>query len=688
MRKTTALYILILFFTCIAPQVAKANNAAAGAITYTWISDSTYKVLFKFYNDCKGNPAPDSVSLCVYNSCTNTGFSSTMYKQSGNIQNNTLPNGYEVPIACRPTKKTRCTDVNSTLPGLHEWWYVDTVTLPSRCIGWSFRVALSARNAAHNIDTGNMLVQTSFNNELSLQNSSPEFSSRPTIFVCLNQPFTLNPDATDADGDSLDFAVVNTKTANNIACPATPANINIKYHTPPINFTNNPFQTNNTFTLNKTTGQISFTSTSSVGENTFTMRVNEYRNGVYIGSVLRDMQVYVFACSTIVPLIDTYQARRFYIDSIKGGAQRDTLGPHFIACVGTQLDYYFPFRAPDTTSRFIIADNIATAIPGATISYTNQGTNKVGVHINWTPGINDGGKRSFQFTLKDTACRPPGVYLEYAWTIDVYVASGISAGNDTAICSHESIVLRPTVLGLGAGTHTWQMLPGSTGTLSCNNCDIALGKPAPTASYLLTSSASWCKSVYTDTIHVSTLSTPVTYPTFNISVSPDSNIWQWLEATFTANTTNCTTPVYQWMKNGYDITGATAATYSSTKLRDDDVISCRFSCYDSCPDPRNTISNAITIHVAMTVKEKNTGETGIISYPNPVEHFLNIDIPLLNITGQHALIITDVTGRLVVHSVLADKQNKVDVSSLSQGLYIIKINAEGKPVFFSKMFKK
>src|SRR5690606_24608902 len=131
-------------------------------------------------------------------------------------------------------------------------------------------------------------------------------------------------------------------------------------------------------------------------------------------------------------------------------------------------------------------------------------------------------------------------------------------------CSRETIRLEPKYpAGFAKGTCLWQMLPGSSGSSFCSNCMVAFGDPSPTATYVVTAAAGWCQSVYTDTITVSTLSTPVTYPTVNVTVAPDSNIWQWLQATFTANVTNCTTPTFQWTKNGKDIPGATAATYSS-----------------------------------------------------------------------------------------------------------------------------
>lgn len=680
-------FILMLLFAAASWQVAKANNAAAGAIAYTWISDSTYRVVYKLYNDCTGKPAPNTVTLCVYNNCNTNSFSTTMQKVVGNIGSGAA-NGSEIPIACTPTKPTKCTDVNSVLPGLREWWYADTVTLPSRCNSWKFRVAVDKRITTHNYDTANLLVEASLNNQISLQNSSPQFSIRPTLFVCLNQPFFTNLNATDTDGDSLDFSIVNPVTDSTINCTTTSYNLPAKITTPPINFNNNPIQTNNSFTLNNSTGSIGFTATSDSGYNALTIKTNEYRNGILIGSTLTDMFVYVFRCSNgAVPQLDTYKARRFYIDSIKGGAQRDTLFPGFTACVGTQLDYYFPFRAADSTSLLIIRDNAAASLPGATVTYANQISNKVNVHIRWTPGTNDVGWRNIKFFITDTACRPPGIYLTYEMTVDVYVPSGVSLGNDTAICIHEFVGLKPKNPGFWNGDYIWEILPGGSGILSCTNCAGTLAKPTPNASVVLTSSASWCAQQYKDTINLSLLSTPVTYPSVNIITNPGNQVWEYLEVNFRANSYNCARPNYQWMKNGKDIAGATANIYSTTTLKDRDTITCRLICNDTCPNPRDIVSNAIVMNVATSANEL-AKKKGINIYPSPVDDILVIDMPAIKDPTLYHTTISDVMGRVILSSELSVGKNTIDVSTLVSGMYIVDITSDYQPYMVSKILKR
>ncbi|MCB9045464.1 MAG: T9SS type A sorting domain-containing protein [Chitinophagales bacterium] len=665
--RNTILHIVLIFTCFILSGRAMANNAAAGVITYSWLSDSTYRVVFKLYNDCKGNPAPDTVSLCVYNSCTNSGFSTVMHKVAGNIRGNTVPNGSEVPVGCTPKEATRCTSVSSVLPGIREWWYADTVTLPARCNSWKFRVALNARNTAANIQAGNMLVETSFNNLLSLQNSSPDYSMPPAVFVCLNMPYTLDLNFTDADNDSLTYVVIPTQKATNLNCGTTPTNIGVKNINPPVDTVNNPIQTNQSFILDTVTGQMKFTTTSTY-EQTFTLRVNEYRNGQLIGSVNTDIQVYAFKCGGIVPLLDNskYNAT----DTVIGGDLFMPYGGGFYACVGTQVDYYFSIQASDSTAQLILTDSIKSIFPNAAVTYYKQGTDSVGVHIGLLPGPGDAGHHLTTLTITDTACRPPIGRLEYARVMDIIILDGVFAGLDTAVCAHEPVKLQPHGYSFPFGTFTWQMLPGSTGSLSCNNCRVAYGWPAPTATYVLTASSGWCASTYTDTINVSHLSTPVTYPKVQITVSPSSNIWQWLQATFTALVTDCSNPTFQWMKNGKDIPGATSQSYSSTNLIDNDIISCRFGCNDSCPNPRDTVSNAIRMNVAMSVNGVSENETGMMVYPNPATGMVTVYVQHAG-TKRTSLLLTDITGKLIMTKEISTDSIQLDISGLTKGMYLL-----------------
>ncbi len=52
------------------PQKASASHGAGAEIIYEWVSDSTYRFLFKFYRDCTGIEEDSTIPLCIYEPCT------------------------------------------------------------------------------------------------------------------------------------------------------------------------------------------------------------------------------------------------------------------------------------------------------------------------------------------------------------------------------------------------------------------------------------------------------------------------------------------------------------------------------------------------------------------------------------------------------------------------------------------
>jgi hypothetical protein len=58
-------------------------------------------------------------------------------------------------------------------------------------------------------------------------------------------------------------------------------------------------------------------------------------------------------------------------------------------------------------------------------------------------------------------------------------------------------------------------------------------------------------------------------------------------------------------------------------------------------------------------------------YPNPASNFINIGIDNANVS------IFDITGKLVLNNTSSNNQT-IDISSLSEGMYIVKLNNDGK----------
>lgn len=465
--------VLVLNFIA---HPAKASHAAGGEIIYIHISDSTYQFFFKFYRDCSGLDAPATVPICFYNDCNNTHFQRTMTKFGGTIPPNNN-NGDPVSAGCSQYK-TKCDSPRSTLPGYREWWYTCVATIPFSCNSWRFSAAINARNASQNIVQStapisfNLYVETVFNTTVSWENSSPYYAIKPIPYVCINQPFSYNNAARDSDGDSLWTDVIRPLTAQNCTGPVN--QVGLRNVIPPINFNSingNPFQTNNTYNLNGMSGQMSFTA-SQIGAHALTVRTKEYRNNIEIGSIMRDVQVQVIPCSVTPPKIDT--------PIFKGGGT--LVNGNIAACIDQKLDFCFDVVSSDTDAILLVSDNLAASnITGATLTYYNLKTDSVRFCFSWTPSVADGGKtKSFQVTVVDSTCKPPGILLQYIRDISIYVWPKTEASPDTNICAGE-----PAFLGVKGGpnnTFSWRVLNGNDPAMPATG-PAPVGQPTITTTY-------------------------------------------------------------------------------------------------------------------------------------------------------------------------------------------------------------
>ena len=118
--------------------------------------------------------------------------------------------------------------------------------------------------------------------------NSPVLLVPPVDNGCVLQPFYHNPGAYDPDGDSLSYKLVPCRGAQGQIIPG---------YTYPAAL--------NKISLDSVTGDFLWDSPELQGEYNIAILVEEWRNGVKIGSVLRDMQIIVVACDDHPPVIDS-----------------------------------------------------------------------------------------------------------------------------------------------------------------------------------------------------------------------------------------------------------------------------------------------------------------------------------------------------------------------------------------------
>lgn len=452
------------------PLKVSASHAAGAELIYEWVADSTYRFYFKFYRDCSGVPEGNVVTLCYRNKCNNFFGSMYLQKYTGTLPNGE-PNGTPVSNGC-PGAETRCTNTTSQIPGYREWWYTGTYTLPSRCSLWVFSASISARNSSVNISgQQNLYIEATLNNIDAQGNSSPYFTVKPVPYVCVGKPYTYNNGGADKNNDSLDFQVINPKTAS--SCNGTPIDVPLPFANPPYVFPGNPFQTNNTFTISNTTGQINFTP-GLYSSHTITVLVREYRAGKLIGSVMRDVQIQALNCNSTQPTVDL-DPNDVKNTTINGG--------QVFTCPGKSIKFCFDVTSVDTEAVLKVEDNHNLIAPGSSVSYTGIETDSVRGCFTWMPSTSDVGLKIFTVTVKDSSCKPPGILFSQTLQIPIYILGDVKIITDTTICIDDSAHLEAKY-----GTvYKWNVLPGgsSVTSLSCNNCKDPYAKPKTTTTYVI-----------------------------------------------------------------------------------------------------------------------------------------------------------------------------------------------------------
>lgn len=120
-------------------------------------------------------------------------------------------------------------------------------------------------------------------------NSTPVTTRRPIDDnACLGKPFTHNPGAYDPDGDSISYRLIPCRTVSGEDVPG---------YTYPM--------ANDTFCIHPVTGTLLWKSPLAQGEYNVAILMEEWRNGIKLGHVTRDMQILVRTCDNNPPYVET-----------------------------------------------------------------------------------------------------------------------------------------------------------------------------------------------------------------------------------------------------------------------------------------------------------------------------------------------------------------------------------------------
>lgn len=274
----------ILFFVLLIALnfSAKATHLMGGEIVAHYDSaSSAYVITLTHYRDTMGIPLYTTNDIAVYQYNTTTSSYSL-------LQTLTVPLNTALGTALIP----------SFPYGVEVGVYTDTIALTPG----QYRIVneTCCRNGAivnmSNPLSESMTLYTDLTVD-TLNNSTPGFLAMPVAYFPVNQPAVYNPLPYDPDGDSISWnlnTAISTNTYNAGAGSVTFTNV--------AGFVAPSAAASGPFTMNSVTGEINWTP-DTVGNFVQSFEVKEYKNGVQVGTIIRDMQyVIVPGTGTSSPL--------------------------------------------------------------------------------------------------------------------------------------------------------------------------------------------------------------------------------------------------------------------------------------------------------------------------------------------------------------------------------------------------
>jgi hypothetical protein len=501
-----AVAILISFLTF---QQAQATHIMGSDISFRCLGGNNYQVVVAVYRDCSGVTVPTSISVDVNSTCGN---STVVCTQDAGAS------GLEVSQLCASAVST-CAGGN--FPGVELYTYVGNVTIQPSCGLYTFSYSDCCRNTSNNlVDNAapslGFYVEATLNSDLVACDAAPVFTSLPVPYFCVNQPVNYSHGSIDTDGDSLVYTLIAPQDQVGGGLVYTGGYSAVA-----------PLPTASGFNFDASTGQMSFTPTQQ-GVYVVDVLVTEYRNGVVIGTTMRDIQIVIINCNNNAPTINNCLT----LANVSGGVINDcnSLG----VCPGTTVT--FSISGYDADGQPVtVTSNIASSIPGATLTTTTVGgPDSIITTFSWTPSPLDTGFRYFTVQFEDNACPITGLQL---FTYDITIFEGTDAGPNRYYCTGGG----PVQVDVYGGTKfSWSTTSGMVSATPDSN--VVFLAPSQTTTYIIQSDLQGgCKDKDTITVfNVSTFTTAIASPDDTICLNESTSV------TVTATPGNLGPFTYLW----------------------------------------------------------------------------------------------------------------------------------------------
>ncbi len=277
------IYRFLLVFILVAGSAgqALATHNRAGEITVEQVGDCvqslTVRATITTYTKASSRPADrDTLTICWGDgTCERVArFNGPGSPPQGEILENDTKKNLYIATHTYPSRGT----------------YVLSMTDPNRN-GGILNVNFP------NSDQVKFHIQTTYtfpNPQFQGCNNTPELLQPPIDIGCVGKVFTHNPNAYDPDGDSLSYHFI---------VPLQDVGTNVPNYVWPYLIGDDPI--NNKLTIDELTGDIVWDAPQRPGEYNLAMIIIEYRDGIAIDTIVRDMQILIEECENLPPEVET-----------------------------------------------------------------------------------------------------------------------------------------------------------------------------------------------------------------------------------------------------------------------------------------------------------------------------------------------------------------------------------------------
>ncbi len=396
-------------------QSTFANHVFGADFYYEYISGNSYRISLAIYGDCNAASDPSS----PYNNLPSATPQVNLMIGATTLQSLSLslegPGVDVTPVCPREQLNTKCN--GGSIDGVKRFIYstIVNVNVTSANLKFRFDGQLGSSQAGRSNQITNltaaggsiMVLEAELNNTLGT-NSSPRFTTIPTPFYCINVPQQYNQGAVDANNDSLGYLLTD---------PIEPGGL--AAYRPGFSATNPLSYVGTTFTFSPITGQLNFTP-DVTQKSLIVTKVNEYRNGIKVGSASRELTFVVLTnCAANTPPTGVS-------DTAAGHSTGGIIVANntFNVCEGTgPVNFIIKPQDADNDSIQVSVTGLPT---GATATIANNNTPAPLVTFNWSATGIAPGNYNFFVTYKDQGC-PISASQTQAYTISIIRANQLTS---------------------------------------------------------------------------------------------------------------------------------------------------------------------------------------------------------------------------------------------------------------------